>query len=63
LVAGHELDDLECTRRGGKSDPEALPADLAYLLIDRVGLNESEVAAMSKDEAVGRLNRYWTEGT
>jgi hypothetical protein len=59
-----------CVRDGVKPDrgapeapPEALPADLVYLLITRVGLADSEVAAMSKAEAVERLNRYWTEGT
>jgi hypothetical protein len=59
-----------CVRDGVRPDrgmpeppAEALPADLAYLLIDRVGLSESELAAMSKVEAVERLNRYWTEGT
>ncbi|MPZ26178.1 MAG: cytotoxic translational repressor of toxin-antitoxin stability system [Micromonosporaceae bacterium] len=58
-----------CVRDGAKPDrgvPEAptgsLPADLVYLLINRVGLNDTEVAAMSKAEAVERLNRYWTEG-
>jgi hypothetical protein len=50
--------------RGGTPQPsaDALPADLVHLLIARVGLAESEVAAMSKDEAVGRLRRYWTDG-
>jgi hypothetical protein len=49
--------------RGTPEPPaEALPADLVYMLITRVGLDESEVAGMSKDEAVARLNRHWTEG-
>ena len=38
-------------------------AGLVYMLISRVGLDESEVAEMSKDEAVARLQRYWTEGS
>jgi len=42
--------------------PGALPADLVYMLIARVGLDESEVAGMSKDEAVARLQRYWNDG-
>jgi hypothetical protein len=41
---------------------EALPAELVHLLISRVGLTDSDVAAMDKNEAVARLNRYWTEG-
>jgi hypothetical protein len=49
--------------RGMPEPPaEALPADLAYLLIHRVGLSESEVAVLTKAEAVDRLNRYWAEG-
>lgn len=46
--------------RGGPAAPaEALPADLAYMLVHRVGLAESDVAAMTKAEAVERLQRYW----
>ena len=57
-----------CVRDGVQPDrgvPEvpahALPVDVVHLLISRVGLDESEVAAMSRAEAVERLNRYWTE--
>lgn len=48
----------------GVSEPPAtaLPADLVHLLLSRVGLDEREVAAMSKDEAVARLQQFWTEG-
>ena len=50
--------------RGAPEPPAAsLPADLVHMLITRVGLAEAEVAAMSKDEAVARLQRYWTGGT
>jgi hypothetical protein len=50
--------------RGEPEDPaEALPAELVYLLISRVGLDEAAVAAMTRDEAVARLNRYWAEGS
>lgn len=59
-----------CVRDGvkpGRGVPEppseALPADLVHLLITRVGVTDSEVARMSKAEAVERLNRFWTEGT
>lgn len=49
--------------RGMPEPPtEALPADLVYMLISRVGLDESEVAGMTKDEAVARLQRHWVEG-
>lgn len=50
--------------RGTPEPPaEALPADLVHLLISRVGLRESEVADMSKEDAVARLQRFWTEGS
>ncbi|MFC7545500.1 hypothetical protein [Plantactinospora sp. GCM10030261] len=38
---------------------DALPADLVHLLITRVGVDETTVAAMTKDEAVARVNDYW----
>jgi hypothetical protein len=57
-----------CVRDGVKPDrghpeppPEALPVDLVYLLMTRVGLPEDEIAAMTKAEAVERLNRYWAD--
>jgi hypothetical protein len=65
-----ESDFWNCARDGVKPDrgmpeppTEALPADLVHLLITRVGLTESEVGAMSKADAVERLNRFWTEGS
>jgi hypothetical protein len=65
-----ESDFWNCARDGVKPDrgmpeppTEALPADLVHLLITRVGITESEVGAMSKADAVERLNRYWTEGS
>lgn len=49
--------------RGAPTMPsDALPAELVHLLIAKVGLPESEVAAMSKDETIARLQRFWTEG-
>lgn len=65
-----EGDFWACVQDGTKPDrgvpeppAEALPADLVHLLVSRVGLDETEVAAMSKDEAVARMQRYWTEGS
>ncbi|NIH87996.1 cytotoxic translational repressor of toxin-antitoxin stability system [Amycolatopsis granulosa] len=49
--------------RGTPEPPAgALPADLVFLLISRAGLDEAEVAGMSKDEGIARLQRYWSEG-
>lgn len=50
--------------RGVPSTPAAaLSADLVHLLISRVGLDEAQVASMSKDEAITRVQRYWTDGS
>ncbi len=48
--------------RGVPEIPQAaLPADVVHLLITRVGLAEADVAAMDKNEAIARLQRYWSE--
>ena len=39
--------------------PSALPSDLVYKLRNDVGLPEGEIAAMSLQEAVERMRRYW----
>ena len=58
-----------CVQEGVKPDrgepevpAEALPADVVYLLISRVGLDEAVIATMTKADAVARLNDFWTEG-
>ncbi|WP_432155921.1 hypothetical protein [Streptomyces sp. bgisy153] len=54
----------ELPDRGAPEPPrEALPADLVHLLIHRVGVGEDAVARMTKEEAVARLQRYWTDGS
>jgi hypothetical protein len=69
-----EVDDAvfwSCVRdcvkppRGGPTPPSqaSLPAELVYLLISRVGLAETEVAAMSKNDAVARMQQFWSEGS
>ena len=55
--------DAKRPSRGARPAPaEALPAELVALLTRRVGLAEHEVAAMTKEEAVARLNQYWSTG-
>ncbi|MDT9699642.1 cytotoxic translational repressor of toxin-antitoxin stability system [Streptomyces sp. P17] len=54
----------ELPDRGAPEPPsEALPADLVHLLIHRAGVGEDTVAGMTKDEAVARLQKYWTDGS
>ncbi len=59
-----------CVQDGTKPDrgaPElpagALPADLVHLLLTRVRLSEAEVAAMTKDQAIARMQQYWATGS
>jgi hypothetical protein len=56
-------DEVKPDRGEPEIPAEALPADLVYMLISRVGLAEAAIARMTKDEAVARLNRYWAEGS
>ncbi len=66
-----QVDESEfwaCVHNGAKPDrgipeppPTALPADLVHLLITRVGLPEPEVAAMTKKEAIARLQQHWNQ--
>jgi hypothetical protein len=56
-------DGVTPDRGAPTAPPEALPADLVHLLISRVGLPESDVAAMSRQDAIARLQRYWTDGS
>jgi hypothetical protein len=59
-----------CVQDGTKPDrgtPElpagALPADLVHLLLTRIHLSEAEVAAMTKDQAIARMQQYWASGS
>lgn len=49
--------------RGLPAPPaEALPAELVHILLARVGLTASEVAGMSRRDAIARVQRFWTDG-
>jgi hypothetical protein len=49
------------TRSESTPPVEAIPAQVVYLLIHEAKIPEFEVAAMSKDEAIVRLNQFWAE--
>jgi hypothetical protein len=40
-----------------------MPAGLVAALLNTVHLSESEVAAMTKEQAIARLNEFWTNGS
>lgn len=58
------IDDGQLPDRGtdDTAPAEAIPVDVARLLVDRVGLTAPQVKGMSADEAIGRLDRFWTTG-
>lgn len=57
----------DCVRGGikparGEPDVPAadpIPAEVVHMLLTRVRLTESEVARMTKEEAIARLNQHW----
>lgn len=58
------VQDGEQPDRGAPAPPPgALPADLVHLLLTQVRLSEADVAAMSKEEAIGRMQQYWSSGS
>jgi hypothetical protein len=54
-------DGVRPQRGVAEAPKEAVPAEIVYLLVNRVGLPETEVARLGKDEAIVRLNQYWAE--
>ena len=40
----------------------AIPADLAHLLKNRIGLSDDQLANMSRQAAVERAQKYWMTG-
>ncbi|WP_026422462.1 hypothetical protein [Actinokineospora inagensis] len=68
-LAVSEEEFWACTRDGTKprrgvprAPAETLPAKLVFVLLSKVGLAEDDVARMSRDEAIARVNRFWAEG-
>ena len=41
---------------------EGIPADLLYLLKHRVGLSDAILSEMTRQEAIERIQQYWTTG-
>ena len=40
----------------------SIPTEVLYLLKRRVGLSESQIAEMTAETAIERLQQYWTSG-
>ncbi|MEV8611839.1 cytotoxic translational repressor of toxin-antitoxin stability system [Amycolatopsis sp. NPDC051373] len=56
-------DDVVPERSIARPVAEAgVPAQVVHTLIHQVGIPDAEVAAMSREEAIARVNQFWTEG-
>ena len=40
----------------------AIPVDVVNLLVSRVGLTRQDLIGMTRQEAIARLNEYWSTG-
>ena len=50
--------------RPGRADfpaPAGLPASLVHQLKTALGLNDADIAVLSKDEAVARMTAFWSQ--
>lgn len=41
---------------------DAIPVDVVNLLVGRVGLSRRDLVGMTRQEAIARLNEYWSTG-
>jgi len=57
------LDGIRPPRDAPIPTAPSLPADLVHLLMIKVHLTEAEIATMTREQALARLARYWTEGS
>lgn len=50
--------------RGQAHEPDVdpIPTSVLWQLINRVGLSESDIQGMSKEEAISRLTHFWSTG-
>ncbi len=57
------VDDGIAPQRSLPAAPErSIPTEVLYLLKRRVGLSESQIAEMTAETAIERLQQYWTSG-
>ena len=55
-------DGVAPDRGGAKERGETIPLEVVQLLLNRVGMSETEVGKLSRAEAIARLNQFWQEG-
>lgn len=59
------VNDGELPDRGGNPPvpTESIPAGVVSILLHTVRMSESEVSALTRDEAIARVNEFWTKGS
>lgn len=58
------VEEGELPDRGAIPEPtEATPTEVVWQLLNRVGLSTDEVGHMTKEEAIARLQKFWTTGS
>ena len=55
-------DGVAPDRGGAKERAETIPLEVVQLLLNRVGMSETEVGKLSRAEAIARLNQFWQKG-
>lgn len=55
-------DGVAPDRGGAKERADTIPLEVVQLLLNRVGMSETEVGKLSRAEAIARLNQFWQEG-
>jgi len=54
-------DGIEPNRGEPEATSAALPAELAHLLVTRLRLSGSEIAQMSLEQAIARMQEFWSQ--
>lgn len=55
-------DDVLPYRGAPVQHGKSLPADLVHLLRSNLRLSDSEIAELSRQEAIERMQQFWQEG-
>jgi hypothetical protein len=54
------IDGVKPDRGEPETPAEALPADLVHLLLTRLQLSRAEIALLTRDEAIARIQEFWS---
>jgi hypothetical protein len=58
------VQDRVTPKRGIPTHPVVeVPPDIRHLLSTRIGLDHAETSLLTREEAIARINMFWTEGS